>query len=155
MGIPTMPGGFSNMTNDVFLGALGEAAYMWLFVELLSSLYGSRLGAVMAERYVDPRKDNPFVCQLARQVCTVLVMCPSMSLVASILFNVILAGDPFTQLPAIWVSTLIKNFPMALLWNLLAAGPISRVVFRTLFSHAGEGKAKSRVNSGAVAGAEE
>ena len=32
MGIPTMPGGFSNLTNGVFLAALAEASYMWLFV---------------------------------------------------------------------------------------------------------------------------
>lgn len=38
MGIPTMPGGFSNMTNDVFLCALFEAAYMWLFVFIFSNL---------------------------------------------------------------------------------------------------------------------
>ena len=36
-----------------------------------------------------------------------------MSLVASILFSVILAGDPLSQLPAIWVGTTIKNFPMS------------------------------------------
>ena len=42
MGIPTMPGGFSNMTNDVFLSALVEASYMWLFVFLFSNL--SRAG---------------------------------------------------------------------------------------------------------------
>ena len=32
MGFSTMPGGFSNMTNDVFFHALVEASYMWLFV---------------------------------------------------------------------------------------------------------------------------
>ena len=55
-----------------------------------------------------------------------------MSMIASILFNVILAGSPITQLPAIWVGTLIKNFPMALLWNLFAAGPITRLIFGKL-----------------------
>ena len=65
-------------------------------------------------------------------------MCPTMSLVASILFNIVLAGMPVSQLPGIWVGTLIKNFPMALLWNLFAASPISRLVFEALFSHAGE-----------------
>lgn len=141
MGYPLMPGGFSNMTNDVFVDALAEAAYMWLFVELFSTLYGNRLGSFMASRYVTPGKDNPFVCQLVRQGCTVLVMCPTMSLVASILFNVVLAGNPVTQLPAIWVGTVIKNFPMALLWNLFAAGPLTRLVFRAFFSHVGEKRA--------------
>lgn len=34
------------------------------------------------------------------------------------------------QLPAIWVGTVLKNFPMALLWNLCAAGPLTRLIFR-------------------------
>ena len=138
LGYPLMAGGFSNMTNDVFLAALAEAAYMWLFVFLFSNLWGNRLGSFMASRYVTPGHDNPFVCGTVRACCTVLVMCPTMSMVASILFNVILAGNPVGQLPAIWVGTVIKNFPMALLWNLFAAGPLSRLTFRTFFAHVGE-----------------
>ena len=140
LGIPTQPGGFSNMTNPVFWGALLEAAYMWLFVFLFSNLWGNRLGARLASGLVDPARDNAFLCQTVRACCTVLVMCPTMSLVASILFNVVLAGMPAVQLPAIWVGTVIKNFPMALLWNLFAAGPVSRLVFRTCFAHVGEKK---------------
>lgn len=138
MGYPTMPGGFSNMTNDVFPAALAEAAYMWLFVELLSSLYGNRVGTGLASRLVSPERDGAFLSQLVRQGCTVLVMCPSMSLVASVLFNVVLAGNPVAQLPAIWVGTVIKNFPMALLWNVFAAAPLSRLLLRTAFARVGE-----------------
>lgn len=65
-------------------------------------------------------------------------MCPTMSLVASILFNVVLADASPVQLAAIWVGTLIKNFPMALLWNLFAAGPLSRLAFSKCFSRVGE-----------------
>lgn len=36
-------GGLSDMRNTVFLGALKEAAYMWLFVFLFSNLWGNRL----------------------------------------------------------------------------------------------------------------
>ena len=61
MGIPTMPGGFSNMTNDVFLGALVEASYMWLFVFLLSNLWGTRGGAALAARLADPKRDSAFI----------------------------------------------------------------------------------------------
>ena len=39
-----------------------------------------------------------------------------------------------------WAGTLIKNFPMALLWSLFAAGPVSRLVFAKCFSHVGEAK---------------
>ena len=141
-GIPTMPGGFSNMTNDVFLSSLVEASYMWLFVFLFSNLWGTRAGARLSAGLVDPARDNAFLCGLVRSGCTVLVMCPTMSMVASILFNVILGGMPLAQLPAIWVGTVIKNFPMALLWNVFAAGPVSRLVFSKAFSRVGEDKDK-------------
>ena len=147
LGIPTMAGGFSNMTNDVFAGAFVEAAYMWIFVFLFSNLWGTRGGASLAKRLIDPKRDSAFVQGTIRSCCTVLIMCPTMSLVASILFNIVLAGMPVSQLPGIWAGTLIKNFPMALLWNLFAASPVTRLVFGALFSHVGE----ARIAKGAEA----
>lgn len=135
MGYNTMPGGLSNMVNQVFPDALAEAAYMWIFVFLFSNLWGNRLGHALAEKIIRPEQDNPFFITLMVSSCTVLVMCPTMSMVAAILFNIILAGNPLSQLPAIWVGTVIKNFPMALLWNLFAAGPFSRLVYRKIFQH--------------------
>lgn len=132
LGIPTMAGGFSNMTSAVFLDALVETSYMWVVVFLLSSLWGNRLGAALAGKLVDHERDNAFLCTLVRSGCTVLVMCPTMSLVTSVLFNVMLTGQPIAELPAIWVGTVIKNFPMALLWNVFAAGPVSRAVVSRL-----------------------
>ena len=35
--------------------------------------------------------------------------------------------------PAIWVGTVIKNFPMAFFWNMFAAAPFSRWLFGKLF----------------------
>ena len=133
MGYNTMPGGLSNMVNQVFPDALPEAAYMWIFVFLFSNLWGNRLGHALVEKIIRPEQDNPFFITLMVSSCTVLVMCPTMSMVAAILFNIILAGNPLSQLPAIWVGTVIKNFPMALLWNLFSAGPFSRLVFGKLF----------------------
>lgn len=122
-------GGFSTMTNQVFLGALIEASYMGIFVFITSSLYGNRLGAAFAQRHTDPSRDNPYFCRVMRQAGTVAVMCPTMSLIASILFNVILAGQSPANLPAIWVGTLMKNFPMAFFWNMFAAAPFCHLVF--------------------------
>lgn len=133
MGCAAMPGGFSNMTNAVFWDALVEASYMWLFVFLFSNLWGNRLGHALAERIIRPGQDSPFFITLMISCCTVLVMCPTMSVVAAILFNIILGGAPVSQFPAIWVGTVLKNFPMALIWNLFAAGPLSRLLFRSLF----------------------
>ena len=122
-------GGFSTMTNQVFLGALLEASYMGVFVFITSSLYGNRLGAAFAARHTDPARDNPYFCRVMRQAGTVAVMCPTMSMIASILFNVILAGQSLVNLPAIFVGTLLKNFPMAFFWNMFAAAPFCHLVF--------------------------
>ena len=135
MGYNTMPGGLSNMVNQVFPDALVEASTMWIFVFLFSNLWGNRLGHALAAKVIRPEQDNPFFITLMISSCTVLVMCTTMSMVAAILFNVILAGNPVSQLPAIWVGTVIKNFPMALLWNLFAAGPFSRLVHGKIFRH--------------------
>ena len=68
-----------------------------------------------------------------RQAGTVAIMCPTMSLVASVLFSVVMAGMPAAQLPAIWVGTVIKNFPMAFFWNMFAAAPFTHWLFNCLF----------------------
>lgn len=61
------------------------------------------------------------------------VMCPTMSLAATIIFSMILGGAPVWQLPAIWAGTLIKNFPMAFFWNMFAAAPFTNWACGKLF----------------------
>ena len=56
-----------------------------------------------------------------------------MSLTAAVLFSVLPGAGSWGQLPALWAGALLKNFPMALLWNLFAAGPLTRLIFRRLF----------------------
>jgi hypothetical protein len=133
LGYHLSAGGFSDLTNLVFLDAAKEATFMGAFVFLFSSLYGNRVGAAFANKHANPTRDNPYFYQLLRQAGTIGVMCPTMSLVASILFSVILGGAPIQQLPAIWVGTVLKNFPMAFFWNLFAAAPITRMIFKGLF----------------------
>lgn len=125
-------GGLSAMTNIVFWDALLEAAYMWIFVFIFSNLWGNRLGHALSARLSSPG-DSPFWGMVLTSSCTVLIMCPSMSLVAAVLFSVVMAHGSWSQLPAYWVGTVIKNFPMALLWNLFAAGPLTRLLFRSIF----------------------
>ncbi|MGI6006917.1 MAG: DUF2798 domain-containing protein [Ruminococcus sp.] len=133
MGVNLTAGGFTNMTNIVFWEALKEAAYMGLFVLLFSNLWGNRAGAAFAARHCDPQKDNPYICRLLRQAGTVAVMCPTMSLTASILFNLIMGHAPVSQLPAIWVGTVLKNYPMAFFWNMFAAAPFTHWLFSKIF----------------------
>ncbi len=126
-------GSFSSMTNSVFLHALIEMSYMGLLVILFSNLWGNRFGAAFAARHCDPSNDNPYFCRILRQAGTVAVMCPAMSLTASILFNIIMAGMPVSRLPAIWIGTVLKNFPMAFFWNMFAAAPFTHWVTGKIF----------------------
>ena len=132
-GIPLQPGGFSHLTDHIFLEALIEASYMGLIVFVTSSLWGNRIGAAFARKYTEPGRDNPYFCRLMRQAGTVAIMCPTMSLAASLLFNIFLAGQPLVQLPAIWAGTVIKNLPMAFFWNMFFAAPLAHLVFGLLF----------------------
>lgn len=133
MGFHTAPGGLSGMTNAVFPAALKETVCMGVLVMLFSSLWGNRLGAKIAARHTDPARDGVYLQRIWRQAGTVGVMCPTMSLCASILFNIVLAHGMWSQLPAIWVGTMLKNFPMAFLWNLYAAAPFTHWLFGALF----------------------
>lgn len=132
-GYVSMPGGLSNMENTVFLDVLKETVYMWIVVFVVFVLVGNPLAKKLAGRIICPEKDNPFFITLMISACTVLVMCPAMSLVATVLFSYIFQHKPVAQFFAIWFGTLLKNFPMALLWNLFAAGPITRLCFRRIF----------------------
>ena len=93
------------ITYPVFLEALKEAVGMSVIVFIVSNLVGNRAGAAFMAKYCAPEKDNPYFCRVMRQAGTILVMCPLMSLIASILFQIILGGQPLFRLPAIWIGT--------------------------------------------------
>lgn len=133
MGFNLKPGGFSSMTNTVFLQALKETLYMGIIVFIFSSLWGNRIGEKIANKYCDMKKDNEYFCRIMRQAGTILVMCPTMSLVATILFSIILGGQSWLNLPAIWLGTIFKNFPMAFFWNIFFATGFTRFVFSLIF----------------------
>lgn len=133
MGFTLKAGSLSNMTDIVFWEAFKEALYMGAIVFVFSNLFGNRIGEKFANKYCDPEKDNAYFCRIMRQAGTVAVMCPAMSLVASILFNIIMGGANWWDLSAIWAGTVIKNFPMAFFWNMFAASGLTRVIFGLIF----------------------
>jgi hypothetical protein len=116
------------MSNSVFLPALIGTSYMCLFVFIISNLCGNKIGQMLAFKHVTPGKDNPFLITIIISSCTIVFMCPAMSLIATIIFSGI-----STQFAANWLATLARNFPMALFWQLFCAGPIVRLLFRTIF----------------------
>ena len=55
----------------------------------------------------------------------ICIMCPIMSLVATLLFKEPSFGT--------WAHTFGRNLPMAFFWQMFYCGPLSRLIFRTLF----------------------
>ena len=121
---------FANVAHK--LGAMSNAvfqtAFMGAIVFVVSMLYGSRAGQHIAHKFVRLGRDNPLLVTLAVSGCTVMVMCPSMSLIATALFTGIDA-----EFFARFLATLYRNLPWALLWQIFAAGPATRGVFRAIF----------------------
>lgn len=123
------PGGLALLFRALFPQGLLEMAGMGMVVFLFSNLWGNRCGAALSARGATPARRLRL-----RQLGTVCAMCPTMSLVAVLLFKVLADGQPLTRLPALWLSTLLKNLPMALVWSILVAAPLCRWLLRRLTS---------------------
>ena len=110
------------MANHVFLDAFHELVIMGPVAFILDFfLYGS-LSKKLAFRIVNPAEDKPIMIILAISSITVCLMCPSISLVATLLFK-----NP------IWLQTTALNFPMAFFWQIFFAGPLVRKIFGAIF----------------------
>ena len=116
------------MANHVFLDAFHELVIMGPVAFTLDFfLYGS-LSKKLAFRIVNPAEDKPIMIILAISSITVCLMCPSMSLVATLLFK-----NPGKEVIAIWLQTTALNFPMAFFWQIFFAGPLVRKIFGAIF----------------------
>ena len=132
MGIALQPGGLSHMTWTAVGTGMKEMLIMGIFVLIVSELFGNRMGQRFMQKHTT-ESDSPYFHQLMRQAGTVAVMCPIMSMLASVVFFIIGQGLPLTQLPVIWIGTVFKNFPMAFFWNMFAAAPFAHWFFKVLF----------------------
>ena len=81
----------------------------------------------LAFRIVTP-KDRPFAITAAISIMIICIMCPVMSLIATILFKN--AGSQFV---AVWFQTTFMNFPVAFFWQLMYCGPLIRFLFGKMF----------------------
>ena len=116
------------MANHVFLDAFHELVIMGPVAFILDFfLYGS-LSKKLAFRIVNPAEDKPIMIILAISSITVCLMCPSMSLVATLLFK-----NPGKEVIAIWLQTTALNFPMAFFLQIFFAGPLVRKIFGGIF----------------------
>ena len=70
--------------------------------------------------------DRPQFITYAISICICCIMCPLMSLVATILFK-------DTKTFGTWVQTWGMNFSMAICYQMFYCGPLVRLIFRTIF----------------------
>lgn len=112
------------VTNATFGMALHEIPIMVPVAFVLEFFVVEKLATALAFTFMKPT-DRPQFITYAISLMIVCIMCPVMSLVATILFKEPSFGT--------WVHTWGCNMPMALCWQMLYCGPLSRAIFRLLF----------------------
>lgn len=112
------------VTNATFAMALHEMPIMFPIAVILEFFVVEKLATKLAFTVVRPT-DRPQLITYAISTMIVCLMCPTMSLIATLLFKEPSFGT--------WVQTWGCNMPMALIWQLLFCGPLTRLIFRTLF----------------------
>ena len=111
--------------NTAFrLGGMSNACWLPALLELRIML---PICFVMSAQ-VAPGVDKPILVTLVRAGVTVALMCPTMSLWATVLFSGFSA-----EFLSVWLQTIVRNFPMALCWQVFFCGPLVRRLFRALF----------------------
>ena len=110
--------------SENFLLALHEMPIMVPIAALLEFFVVEKLATALAFTFMRPT-DRPQFITYAISLMIVCIMCPVMSLIATLLFK--------TPSFAEWIHTWALNMPMALIWQLLYCGPLVRLIFRTIF----------------------
>jgi len=119
---------FGGMSNACWLPALLEMRVMLPICFVMSFFLMDPLAQRLAFAQVTPDVDRPILVILVRGGVTVALMCPTMSLWATVLFS------GFTpEFLSVWLQTAVRNFPMALCWQIFFCGPLVRGLFRALF----------------------
>ena len=94
---------------------------------LLEFFVVDKMAHALAFRIVTP-KDRQIVIVLAISAMIVCIMCPVMSLIATVLFK-----NAGANVLATWFETTFFNFPVALFWQIFYCGPCIRFIFGKLF----------------------
>ncbi len=116
------------MSNQVFIESRKVIGIEFLFAFLLEILIVGPLAEKMAFRIINPRDEKPYIITTAIICSTVVLMCPMMSFIATILYNGI-----STEFIAQWMQKIVFNFPFALLTQLFFIQPFVRFLFGAIF----------------------
>ena len=116
------------LTTSLFAAPFADIIPLMAAVIVLETLVGGRAAARLIDRLLEPGSTPAVLTVILRGAFTCWTMCPMMSMVATLAFKQPTAGE----LVATWLQTTALNFPMALLWQLFAAGPAVRALTRAL-----------------------
>jgi hypothetical protein len=112
------------VTGETFLAATHELIYMAPIAFVLEFFIVGKLARMLAFTVVKPT-DRPQLITYAISICICCIMCPTMSLIATLLFKTPSFGT--------WVQTWAMNFPMAICYQMFYCGPLVRLIFRLIF----------------------
>ena len=112
------------VTSETFLLALHELPIMAPIAFILEFFVVGKLAKRLAFSFMKPT-DRPQFITYAISLMIVCIMCPVMSLIATVLFKEPGFGT--------WAHTWGCNMPMALCWQMLYCGPLARAIFRLVF----------------------
>ena len=114
-----------SVSGATFLAALHELPIMIPVAFILEFFVVGKIARMLAFTVMRP-SDRPQFITYAISICICCIMCPIMSMVATLLFK-------DTPSFGTWVQTLGMNFPMAICYQMFYCGPLVRLIFRTIF----------------------
>ena len=112
------------VTGKTFLLAFHELYIMAPIAFILEFFIVGKIARKLAFTVLTP-KDNPHFITYAISICICCIMCPTMSLIATLLFKTPSLGT--------WIQTWAMNFPMAICYQMFYCGPFVRLIFRIIF----------------------
>jgi hypothetical protein len=113
------------VSGETFLAALHELPIMAPIAFVLEFFVVGKIARKLAFTVMRP-DDRPQFITYAISICICCIMCPLMSLIATILFKE-------TKTFGVWIQTWAMNFPMAMLYQMFYCGPLVRLIFRLIF----------------------
>ena len=119
------------LSNSVFLLAFHELPIMMPIAFVIDFFIVGPIAKKVTFSKFNPEQTNPVFIILSISICSVWLMCPLMSLAATILFK----GGFQKEMISIWLQTTAFNYPMAAFWQLLVAGPVVRAIFGMIFKN--------------------
>ena len=116
------------LSYSVFWIALREMWIEYPIVFVLIFFVITKAAQKLTFRIFKPGETNPIFMILSIQCCTVCLIVPSITLIATFIHNGFTA-DWFTQ----WISLAFYCFPAALCLQVFFVGPFVRMLFRLIF----------------------